>query len=145
MSATSAGKAARLLYDVASGPERLLIPGDAITFAPRFSPDGRDVVFSMADGGNTDIYVVVGRRRIAAPADRHARAPTRRQATRPTAARSCSKATAGGTQQLYVMDADGSGQRRISFGGGPLCLAELEPERRPHRLHQDRRPASASA
>jgi TolB protein len=47
-----------LLYDVASGQERLLIPGDHITFAPRFSPDGRDVVFSMAENGNTDIYVV---------------------------------------------------------------------------------------
>ena len=36
----------------------LLIPGNHITFAPRFSPDGRNVVFSMANGGNTDIYVV---------------------------------------------------------------------------------------
>ncbi len=38
--------------------ERLLVPGTAFTFAPRFSPDGSQIVFSMAAGGNTDIYVV---------------------------------------------------------------------------------------
>ena len=53
-------------------PERLLIPGNHITFAPRFSPDGRDVVFSMANSGNTDIYVVIGERRRAAAADQRA-------------------------------------------------------------------------
>ena len=40
-----------------------------------------------------------------------------------------------GAQQLYVMDADGSGQRRISFGGGALRLAGVEPGRRVDRLH----------
>ena len=47
-----------IVLDVATGDERLLVPGNAITFAPRFSPDGRDIIFSMASGGNTDIYVV---------------------------------------------------------------------------------------
>ena len=36
------------VLDVASGRERLLVPGGAITFAPRFSPDGRSIVFSWA-------------------------------------------------------------------------------------------------
>ena len=34
--------------DVATGTERLLVPGTAFTFAPRFSPDGREILFSMA-------------------------------------------------------------------------------------------------
>jgi TolB protein len=34
----------------------------------------------------------------------------------------------GGTQQLYVMNADGSGQRRISFGGGWHAAPEWSPD-----------------
>lgn len=30
-----------------------------MTFAPRFSPDGGTVVFSLEQGGNTDIYAAV--------------------------------------------------------------------------------------
>ena len=33
-------------------------PDDAISFAPRFSPDGSRIVFSMMLGANSDIYVV---------------------------------------------------------------------------------------
>ena len=31
-----------------------------------------------------------------------------------------------GSQQLYVMNADGSGERRISFGKAAVCVARLE-------------------
>jgi TolB protein len=34
----------------------------------------------------------------------------------------------GGSQQLYVMNADGSGQRRISFGGGWYGAPEWSPD-----------------
>ena len=34
----------------------------------------------------------------------------------------------GGTQQLYVMNADGSGERRISFGGGWYAAPEWSPD-----------------
>ena len=68
-------------------------PSDAITFAPRYSPDGSRIVFSMMLGANSDIYVV-GERRAAAAADDIARRSTPIRAFRPTAARSCSKATA---------------------------------------------------
>jgi len=115
-----------LLYDVASGQERLLIPGDHITFAPRFSPDGRDVVYSMAENGNTDIYVVSA-----------SGGPPRRLTATPGADTSPSYSPDGrrivfesdrsGNQQLYVMDADGSGQRRISFGGGRYASPSWSP------------------
>ena len=29
-----------------------------MSFAPRFSPDGQSVVYSLEQGGNTDIYVM---------------------------------------------------------------------------------------
>ena len=45
------------LIDLGSGQERPLIPADAISFAPRYSPDGSRILFSMMSGANSDIYV----------------------------------------------------------------------------------------
>ena len=42
----------------------------------------------------------------------------------------------GGSQQIYVMNADGSNQHRISFGAGPQRHAGLVAARRSDRLHQ---------
>ena len=33
-------------------------PKGTMSFAPRFSPDGQSVVYSLEQGGNTDIYVM---------------------------------------------------------------------------------------
>ena len=65
-----------------------------LTFAPRFSPDGRWILFSMAAGGNTDIYRVAARRRHAAAADELARDRHRRQLFARRHRRSCSRAIA---------------------------------------------------
>ena len=47
------------VYDLGSGRQRLRgRRRPTSTFAPRFSPDGRYILFSMAVGGNTDIYRV---------------------------------------------------------------------------------------
>ena len=71
----------------------------------------------MAIDGNTDIYVVDADGGLPAPADHHARADTSPSFS-PDGRRIVFESDRSGTQQLYVMDADGSGQRRISFGGG---------------------------
>ncbi len=42
-----------------------------------------------------------------------------------------------GTQQIYLMNADGSNQHRISFGEGRYATPVGSPRGRPHRLHQD--------
>src|SRR5678815_3646859 len=80
---------------------------DSITFAPRFSPDGRDVVYSMAENGNTDIYVVSAsggspRRLTATPG-----ADTSPSYS-PDGRRIVFESDRSGNQQLYMMDADGS-------------------------------------
>ena len=48
--ALAAQKRIQVRVDVVSGAQRPLVPGDAISFAPRFSPDGARVVFSMMLG-----------------------------------------------------------------------------------------------
>ena len=66
---TYAGQAAAGLSSTTSAPagSGCSSPSSANpTFAPRFSPDGRWILFSMAVGGNTDIYRVSAQRRHAA-------------------------------------------------------------------------------
>ena len=98
-----------------------------MVFAPRFSPDGSKVAFSVERGGNTDIYVMNLRSRDLdaahhRPVDRHLAvvlAGRRR--------RSSSTPTAAARPQLYVMSADGSGARRISFGAGRYTTPVWSP------------------
>ena len=127
------------IYDIGTGRQRLVTESANQTFAPRFSPDGRCILYSMAVGGNTDIYRVSANGGTPRAADQLARHRRRRQLSRPTAARIVFESDRSGSQQLYVMNADGSNQRRISFGGGALCHARMEPARRSDRLHPDRR------
>ena len=55
---------------------------------PAFSPDGRTLAFSAQYDGNTDVYVVAGRRRRADAADVASGRRTSSRASRPTARRS---------------------------------------------------------
>ena len=88
-----------------------------MSFAPRFAPDGRTVVYSLSQGSNTDIYSM----NIASGAtSRLTRAPSIETAPSfsPDGARIVYESDRSGTQQLYVMPANGGEARRISFGDG---------------------------
>src|SRR3546814_16000208 len=50
------------VYDIGSGRQRQVVSSPNLTFAPRFSPDGRNILFSMAVAGNTEIYRVYDRK-----------------------------------------------------------------------------------
>jgi TolB protein len=106
------------IMDLDGENDRALLAGPpAMSFAPVFSPDGRRIAFSMANEGNTDIYIVGAgggfpQRLTTAPGIDTA--PTFSPDGRSIAFES----DRGGSQQIYVMNTDGSGQRRISFTGG---------------------------
>ncbi len=84
------------------------MPNDAISFAPRFSPDGSQIAFSMMLGANSDIYVAGA-----------SGGQARRLTTSPGVDTDPSFSPDGtkivfesdrcGSQQLYVMNADGIG------------------------------------
>ena len=104
-------------YDLGSGRSRLVVDRANLTFAPRFSPDGRTIVFSMSTGGNTNIYRVAaggGQPQQLTSAPGIDTAPS----FSPDGSRIVFESDRSGGQQVYVMNADGSGQHRISFGGG---------------------------
>src|SRR3546814_11155740 len=53
------GKHVRIyIYDIGTGKQRLVTESNNPTFAPRWSPDGKYILYSMAAAGNTDIYRV---------------------------------------------------------------------------------------
>ena len=97
-----------------------------MTFAPRYAPDSRSIIFSMAVNGNTDIYrVPVG----GGTPQRLTNAPgiDTGGSYSPDGSKIVFESDRGGSQQLYVMDADGSDQRRISFGGGGYATPVWSP------------------
>jgi TolB protein len=122
------GKRPRIfVYDVAAGKQRLVTESGNPTFAPRWSPDGKWILYSMAISGNTDIYRISS-----------AGGGTPQRLTNgpgidtggsysPDGSRIVFESDRSGAQQVYVMNADGSNQQRISFGGGRYATPEWSP------------------
>jgi TolB protein len=94
----------------------LPMPADAMSFAPRYAPDGRTVIFSLARGGNTDLYLL----RPGGQPERLTTAPSIETAPSfsPDGTQIVFESDRSGTPQLYIMDAAGGEPRRISFGQG---------------------------
>ena len=110
-----------------SGHERPLLPGDAMTFAPRYSPDGSQIVFSMMLGANSDIYVVnanggIPRRLTTSPGI------DTDPSFSPDGSKIVFESDRAGSQQLYVMNADGSSEQRITFSTSAYSSPEWSPD-----------------
>ena len=123
-----AGNRARVyVYDIGSGSQRLVVDQPNMTFAPRFSPDGKYIIFSMAIGGNTDLYRTSasgggGLERLTTSPGIDTGA-----SYSPDGSKIVFESDRSGAQQLYVMNADGSDQHRISFGAGRHGSAAWSP------------------
>jgi TolB protein len=104
----------------------LVVQNAATTFAPRFSPDGRSILFSMAQNGNTDLYRVSAQ---GGTPQRLTNSPgiDTGGSYSPDGSRIVFESDRSGGQQLYVMNADGSNQQRISFGGGRYATPAWSP------------------
>jgi TolB protein len=101
--------------NVSTGAQSSLGRFNAMTFSPRFSPDGGTVVMATTNGGGSDIIAVSG--------------GSSRQLTNsgaidvspcysPDGARIVFASDRGGDQQIYLMSASGGSAQRISFGSG---------------------------
>ncbi|WP_422396413.1 Tol-Pal system beta propeller repeat protein TolB [Thalassorhabdomicrobium marinisediminis] len=106
------------ILDVASVTRQQLgtVEGE-MAFSPRFSLDGRQVIYSLANGGNTDIY------RTDLATGQHSRltntpAIETAPSFSPDGSQIVFESDRSGTQQLYVMPANGGEPQRISFGNG---------------------------
>lgn len=125
----SAGIPQVRLVNIATGDQRPLLPTVAMSFAPRFSPDGSKIVFSMMLGANSDIYVVAASggvpRRLTT-----ALGVDTDPSFSPDGSKIVFESDRSGAQQLYVMNADGSGQRRLTYGSSAHASPDWSPDGR---------------
>jgi len=98
-----------------------------MNYAPRFSPDGKKIIYSMTNSsGHSSIYEMDLQ-------TKNVKRITKRFCidTSPCYSPDMSKivfnSDRGGSQQLYVMNADGSDPKRISFGKGRYATPVWSP------------------
>lgn len=115
------------IKDLRNGHDTLLEKLPGMSFAPRYSPDGKSALFAIAKGGSTSIYHIDF-------ASKNTKRMTNDHGTisvsgtySPDGKKIVFSSDRGGTPQLYVMDADGSNVQRISFGGGSYNTPNWSP------------------
>jgi len=114
-----AGKQPRVfLRDLQSGREESLGTFEGMSFAPRFSHDGKSIVMSIANGGTTQIYKMDLRNRRLIQLTHGNGTIDTSPSYSPDGSQIVFNSDRGGSQQLYTMNADGSNIQRISFGEG---------------------------
>ena len=97
-----------------------------MTFAPRFSPDGKRVIMSMAKDGNSEVYAMDLSTRAVKRLTFHSAIDTS-PSYAPDAGQVVFNSDRGGSQQLYVMDSGGGNVRRISYGKGRYATPVWSP------------------
>ncbi|MBI1393169.1 MAG: Tol-Pal system protein TolB [Alphaproteobacteria bacterium] len=105
------------LFNIETGEQEQLGTFRGMTFAPRFSPDGSEVLMAIERNGNSDVFRMrLSDRRITRLTDNSGIdvSPT----MSPDGDQIAFTSDRGGSPQIYVMNADGTDQRRITFGEG---------------------------
>jgi len=114
------------LFNIDTGQQEVLGEFPGMTFAPRFSPDGNKVIFSLSTNGASEIYTM----------DLRTRKATQITSTRDIDTSPCYSpdgkyitfnSDRGGFQQIYTMNADGTDIKRISFGTGRYATPVWSP------------------
>jgi len=114
------------LYNLDTGKQEVLGDFPGMTFAPRFSPNGKKVIFSFVTSGNSEIYSMdIQTRKVKRITDNPDIDTS--PSYSPDGARIVFNSDRGGKPQLYIMSEDGSNPRRISFGKGRYSTPVWSP------------------
>lgn len=114
------------LMNVSSGQSELLGTFPGMTFAPRFSFDGKKLIMSLAKSGLTDIFEMDLSTQSVTQLTKSPSIDTSPSYS-PDGSGIVFNSDRSGTQQLYVMKADGRGVKRISFGEGRYATPVWSP------------------
>lgn len=97
-----------------------------MTFAPHYSPDGKNVVMSFAAGGRTSLYKM---NMITRTVQRLTNSPLidTSPCYSPDGTKIVFNSDRGGKPQLYIMSANGGDAERISFGHGRYMTPVWSP------------------
>jgi TolB protein len=120
------GRANVQILDLASGRRSLAAPAGTTTFAPRFAPNGAMLALSVETSGNTNLALADGAGGLK-PLTSGGAIDTSPSFS-PDGSQIVFESDRGGGQQLYLMGADGSGARRISFGEGRYSTPVWSPK-----------------
>jgi TolB protein len=127
MALEDAGRANVQVLDLGSGRRSVVGNGNTTAFAPRFAPNGSQVVMSVETNGNTNLALVdvnSGSVRALTNGSAIDTSPS----FSPDGSQIVFESDRGGGQQIYVMGADGSGAKRISFGEGRYSTPVWSPK-----------------
>ncbi len=106
------------LLELQTGEQKLVGNFAGMSFAPRFSPDGSKAIFSVAQGGATNIHEIDlsfgSVRQLTATPGVINTSPS----YSPDGSKVAFNSDRGGRAQLYTMNSNGSDVKRISFGDG---------------------------
>lgn len=113
-------------YDLRTKKQEILANLNGMTYAPRYSPDGNFLIFSLSHRGSSSIYTLELRTR---QLRRLTRGPfiDTSPSYSPDGRQIVFNSDRGGSQQLYVMDSDGSNIRRLSFQQGRYATPVWSP------------------
>ncbi|WP_245439791.1 Tol-Pal system beta propeller repeat protein TolB [Aminobacter sp. P9b] len=115
------------LLQIETGQRELVGNFPGMTFAPRFSPDGQKVIMSLLrDDGNSNVFSMDLRSRTTTRLTNSSAIDTSPSYS-PDGSKVVFTSDRGGQPQIYVMGADGSGQTRVSFGGGSYSTPVWSP------------------
>jgi TolB protein len=105
------------LLDIETGIQEVVGNFPGMTFAPRFSPDGKKIIMSFAKDGNSDIYTMDLESRLVERITEDSSIDTSPSFS-PDGKYICFNSDRSGLQQIYTMKNDGTDAKRISFGNG---------------------------
>ena len=106
------------IYNIDTGQRELLGDFPGMSYAPRFHPDGRQVIITVSESGNSDIYTMNLQTREMSPNLTENSALDTSPSYSPDGDYIAFTSDRGGSPQIYTMKANGKEQRRISFDPG---------------------------
>ena len=114
------------LLNIETGQREIVGNFPGMTFSPRFSPTGQQVIMSLQQGPNSNIFVMDLQskrttRLTDTAGDRH------RAVLRAGRRAHLLKSDRGGRPQIYVMGANGGAAQRVSFGEGSYSTPVWSP------------------
>ncbi|MFY8113989.1 MAG: Tol-Pal system beta propeller repeat protein TolB [Rhabdaerophilum sp.] len=127
MSLEENGRANVQVLDLGSGRRAVVGSANTTSFAPRFAPNGTQVVMSVENGGNTNLALADLGSGSVRPLTSGGAIDTSPSFS-PDGSQIAFESDRGGGQQIYIMGADGSGARRISFGDGRYSTPVWSPK-----------------
>ena len=105
------------IVNLQTGDQEVVGDFRGMTFAPRFSPDGKKLIMSLAKDGNSEIWVRNLETNIQEKLTDHPSIDTSPSYS-PDGKFITFNSDRSGYQQIYIMRSDGSNVKRISFGKG---------------------------